>query len=233
MCKKHLYDITEVCNMLGTTSRALRFYEEKGIIHSTTIGTSSRRQYTEEQVSLIRNVLVLRILGLSIKSIAELQARKTDLKNAVILKRAKIYAAIDAHVRELNLLNEAISALESDKNIFCEDWRHSPNAKTEEKEAARICTDAILNDDTDTLYKYLSTRLAQYIPKDVYTVVRKDTLSPVGDFVSFEKTAVDNISPNKIYCFVKFSRLGLKITYVFYDGKIDGLWLGYYNTNER
>ena len=45
-----LFDITAVCKMLGITSRTLRFYEEKGIITSTTIGLSSRRQYTEEQV---------------------------------------------------------------------------------------------------------------------------------------------------------------------------------------
>ena len=35
MSKEHLYDITEVCGMMGTTSRTLRFYEEKGIIKST------------------------------------------------------------------------------------------------------------------------------------------------------------------------------------------------------
>ena len=60
-----MYDITEVCKMFGTTSRTLRFYEEKGIIQSTTVGISSRRQYTEEQVSIIKNVIVLRALGLS------------------------------------------------------------------------------------------------------------------------------------------------------------------------
>jgi len=33
MYQKTLYDITEVCKMLSTTSRTLRFYEEKGIDH--------------------------------------------------------------------------------------------------------------------------------------------------------------------------------------------------------
>lgn len=41
MYQKSLYDITEVCKMLDTTSRTLRFYEEKGIIQSTTVGISS------------------------------------------------------------------------------------------------------------------------------------------------------------------------------------------------
>ena len=233
MYQKQMYDITEVCRMLGTTSRTLRFYEEKGIIQSTTVGTSSRRQYTEEQVSLIKNVFVLRTLGLSVKAIAELQNSGTDLKEAVLSKRAEIYASIESRVREINLLNEALSALESGKNIFNEDWQLSSAMNAEEKEIARLCTDAILNGDDNVLYEHLSPRLAQYMPKEVYCVVRKDTLAPLGDFVSIEKTVADDRFSNKLYCFVRYTKLGLKITYVFHGGKIDGLWLGYYDTNER
>ena len=233
MYQKQMYDITEVCKMLGTTSRTLRFYEEKGIIQSTTVGTSSRRQYTEEQISHIKNVLVLRTLGLSVKAIAELQNSGTDLKEAVLSKRAEIYASIESRVREINLLNEALSALESGKNIFNEDWQLSSAMDAKEKEIARLCTDAILNGDDKVLYEHLSPRLAQYMPKDVYCVVRKDTLAPLGNFVSIEKTVADDRFSNKLYCFVRYTKLGLKITYVFHGGKIDGLWLGYYDLNAR
>lgn len=231
MYQKSLYDITEVCKMLGTTSRTLRFYEEKGIIQSTTVGTSARRQYTEEQLSLIKNVLVLRTLGLSVKSIAELQTKGTDLKEAVLSKRAEIYASIESRVREINLLNEALSALESGKNIFSEDWQHPLTLNTTEKDIAKICTGAILNDDTNLLYKYISPRLAEYMPKDIYHVVRKDTFAPLGDFVSIDKTVADERFPNRLYSFVRYSNLGLKVTYVFHDEKIDGFWLGYYNVD--
>ena len=233
MYQKQMYDITEVCKMLGTTSRTLRFYEEKGIIQSTTVGTSARRQYSEEQLSLIKNVLVLRTLGLSVKAVAELQTKGADLKNAVLSKRAEIYASIDSRIREINLLNEALSALESGKDIFAEDWQLSSAMNGEEKEISRICTDAILSGDTDTLYEYLSPRLAEYMPRDVYSVVRKDTLAPLGDFVSIDKSVADDRFSNKLYCFIRYSKLGLKITYVFHGGKIDGLWLGYYDMNER
>ena len=192
MYQQQIYDITEVCRMLGTTSRTLRFYEEKGIIQSTTVGTSSRRQYTEEQLSLVKNVLVLRTLGLSVKAIAELQNSGTDLKEAVLSKRAEIYASIESRVREINLLNESLSALESGKNIFNEDWQLSSAMDAKEKEIARLCTDAILNGDDNVLYEHLSPRLAQYMPKEVYCVVRKDTLAPLGDFVSIEKTVADD-----------------------------------------
>ena len=219
--------------MLGTTSRTLRFYEEKGIIQSTTVGTSARRQYTEEQLSLIKNVLVLRTLGLSVKSITELQTKGADLKEAVLSKRAEIYASIESRVREINLLNEALSALESGKNIFSEDWQHPLTWNTTEKDIAKICTDAILNDDTNLLYEYISPRLSEYMPKDIYHVVRKDTFAPLGDFVSIDKTVADERFPNRLYSFVRYSNLGLKVTYVFHDEKIDGFWLGYYNVEKE
>ena len=77
MEERRLYDITEVCQILETTSRTLRFYEEKKIITSTTTGISARRQYTEEQLLQIKNVLALRKIGLSVKDIADCKVRGT------------------------------------------------------------------------------------------------------------------------------------------------------------
>ena len=85
--EKTVYDITEICAMFKTTSRTLRFYEQKGLISSIRDNDSSRRQYAKTQLEQIRNVLVLRKLGLSIKKIEELQKQDTDLKTALLEKR--------------------------------------------------------------------------------------------------------------------------------------------------
>ena len=230
---KHLYDITEVCRMLGTTSRTLRFYEEKKIITSTTVGLSARRKYTEEQLLQIKNVLVLRSLGLSVKSITELQKEQSDLKNAVLSKRAEIYASIEAHIKEINLLNEAVYALEQGKNIFDGVWQSRSDADFKELEIARLCTDAIISNDDEFLYRHLSSRLLQYMPKDVYSVARTDTLATLGDFLGIDEIAADKKYSNKIFSKVRYSKLGLMITFVFHAGKIDGLWLGYYDSTRR
>lgn len=231
---KQYYDISEVCNILGVTSRTLRFYETKGIIYSTTAGISSRRKYTVDQISHIRNVLVLRTLGLSIKSIAELQNQGGNLRDAVLEKRAEIIASIDSRINEINLLNEALSALESGKNIFGESWHHHPETvapEAEELETARLCTEAILNGDDDILYGHFSPRLAEYLPKSAYQAVRKDTFAPIGELISVEKTVAEEKLPNIINSYIRFSKLGLRIKFVFYSGKIDGLWLEYYDIN--
>lgn len=233
MEKTNLYDITDVCRMLGTTSRTLRFYEEKGIITSTLKGLSSRRCYTEVQVSHIRNVLVLRTLGLSLKTIVDLQENGSDLKSAVLSKRAEIYASIDSRIKEIHLLNEALSSLESGKNIFHELPKPCQKAESNYVELAKYCTEAILNNDDSVLYRYIGSRLAEYLPKEIYRTIRRDTFAPIGDFLAIEQIEVDAKYPNILHSKNRFSKLGLRITFVFYGGKIDGLWFGYYDLKER
>ena len=233
MENKTLYDISEVCKMLDTTSRTLRFYEKKGIITSTVLGNSMRRQYTEEQLAHIRNVLVLRTLGLSLKSISELQSQKQDLKEAILSKRTEIYASIDSRIQEINLLNDALSALQCGENIFIRDWNKKPKADKAEIEIAHLCTDAILRGNSEILYQHIGTRLANYMPKDVFDRVRNDIFAPLGSFTSFDSIAADTSEACKIYSYVRFTKFGLKITFVFNREKIDGLWLGYYDINRR
>ncbi|MBQ9079835.1 MAG: MerR family transcriptional regulator [Clostridia bacterium] len=228
MKDSYLYDITEVCRMLQTTSRTLRFYEQKGIIKSTT-STSPRRQYTKEQISLIRNVLVLRTLGLSVKTIAYLQRSNADLRDALVLKRAEIEALIETKIKEITLLNNAIVMMEQDKDIF-EQKLDPPPAENDAKLDTIIkkCTKAIIQGDATLLYEHLSDTMKEYMPRSAFERIRADTLAPLGNFVSLDKLEYDKKHPHIAYQFIKYEKLGLKIKYVFYEQKIQGLWLGYY-----
>ena len=233
MDKEKLYDITEVCRMTGTTSRALRFYEEKGIVKSTSQGLSHRRKYTEAQLEQIKNVLALRSLGLSVKSIDLLQKNKSDLREIVSSKRAEIYAVIDSKIREINLLNDVLFSLASGSVPLPEVNSKPYEADDEETEILIKCTNAIVTGETEFLYQYLSERLRQYLPKSAFEKIRNDTFEPLGSYISVEKSEKDEKYPHRFYQFVRFSKLGLKITYVIYQNKIEGLWLGYYESKER
>jgi len=224
-----LFDINEVCNMLGTTSRALRFYEEKGIIQSTKEGISARRKYTKEQIDAIRNVLVLRTLGLSVKAIKELQAESTDLKSAVLSKRAEIYAWVSEKSREIELLNEALAVIDSGEDIFNRKAVETPpegNALL--IEIANICTKAICDKDYKNAECYFSKTLSDYMPESAFLAMMKDTLAPVGNFVAIETITTDPNHANIIYSFARYEKMGLKFKFVFHNNKIDGLWTSYY-----
>ena len=224
-----LFDINAVCNMLGTTSRTLRFYEEKHIITSTKVFDTPRRKYSSEQIDHIKNVLVLRSLGLSVKEIRDLQKQNDDLRSVIELNKAKIYALIDEKVRTLNLLNEALLIIENGGDVFNASEKLSITPE-KMKEIVRICTEAIVEGDEDTLYSFLSEKLQGYMPKEAFAKVREDTIKPLGAFVSIENQKIDNDYPNVIYQNVRYKNLGLRIKYVFCLNQIAGLWFNYFET---
>ena len=119
MENERLYDITEVCALLGITSRTLRFYEEKRLINSTK-RFSSRRKYTQEQIDLIKKILVLRSLGLTVAKISEIQKGDSNLSQAIIERRAEIIAKLSGMARSVRLLDEALHTIEHGGDIYGE-----------------------------------------------------------------------------------------------------------------
>lgn len=227
------YDISEVCRMLGITSRALRFYESKGLIQSTKYGISSRRKYTEKQLDNIKSVVTFRRLGLSIKTIQSLQKSNVNLKDAICSKRAEIYASINTKIHEINFLNEVLFSIDSGNADLLPNVQNIPDESENDLNTVRICSDAVLNGKTDVIYEYMSDRMKQYLPCSAYEKIREDMFLPLGTFLSMGRTSVDQNYPHKYIQHIRFSKLGLKITFVIYNNLIEGFWLGYYDTEKE
>lgn len=226
--EKELLDITEVCKLLGTTSRTLRFYEEKGIITSTKNDFSGRRRYTHAQVQQISNVMVLRKFGFSIKTVAELQSRNCDLKTAVLSRRAEIYASIESRIREINLLDQALGILEAGKDIFDKPITEaSVKSGRGYADTVRKCVSLILDCDYKAFSSYCTETLIEYMPESAFLAMWKDTLLPVGDFVCLEKLVEDEKYPNMFYQYIRYEKMGIRIKFVFSDELIGGIWTSY------
>ena len=227
--KETLFDINTVCNMLGTTSRTLRFYEDKKIISSTKNPYSARRQYTRGQIDLIRNVLVLRELGFSVKDIAELQKDCTDLKNALLARREQVYELIGRKNREISLLNEALAVIESGGNIYHAEWLSQVSKDNAELiMLSRKCAEAVVFDRSEELYQLFSATIQERKSLEDYKKVRREVMEPLGEYVCFEKEMIDYSFPNIVHQRIKFEKLGLDIKLVFHNGLIYGLWFNYY-----
>lgn len=223
-----LLDIHTVCELLGTTSRTLRYYEEKHLISSTKSPFSARRQYTPEQVERIRMVLALRSLGLPIRDIQALQREGTDLKSAILAHRAHILASIKRKQYEMHFLNEALAVIDAGGDPFRETLSEAVGQGDPAlPETAHACAEAIVHGNTDFLYEHLSEKMRAYMPRAVYERVRSDTLALLGDFVAFAPLSVDAQFPHIVYQPVRYEKLGLRIKFVFHGGKIDGLWFHY------
>lgn len=233
MADNTLYSIKDVCKMLGTTSRTLRFYEEKGIISSCRDAFSSLRYYNEQQINHIKNVMVLRSIGLSVDAIARLQKEGANLKNEILSKKAEIYSLIDSKSKEISMLNEALAIVENGENIFDKDFDKQLNLPTDYDDIVEKCSKAIVLGNFELLYSYFSKKLAEYEPIEAFKSVYKDALLPCGKFIEYDKIVRDSCFPNVIYQFIRYSKIGLKIKFVFHNYKIDGLWLNYYECDKK
>lgn len=219
-----LWDISEVCETLGITSRTLRFYEDKGLISSTR-EFSNRRKYSLEQIELIKKILVLRALGLNVAKIKQIQAGDSDLKQAIIEHKSKIIATIMTRSKEIKLLDEALNTLEHDGDIFVTD--KCEGLLSVQNEMVEYVTESFILGNYRNVFDKFSKKLRTYTPLIAFERIVADTLTPLGSFLSLEKIIQDTIEKNIFYSFLKYEKLGLRIKTVMLDDEIHGFWLTY------
>lgn len=225
MKEKMLFDISEVCEMLSITSRTLRFYEDKGLISSTR-EFSNRRKYSVEQIELIKKILVLRALGLNVAKIKQIQSGDSDLKQAIIEHKAKILATMVARSKEIKLLDEALSTLEHDGDIFRNDFSCGDSPKVQDDTVVYV-TKSFISGDYKSVFERFSEKLQAYTPLRAFVRIVADTLAPLGKFVSLEGVIQDTTEKNVFYSYLKYENLGLRIKTVLLDNEIHGFWLTY------
>lgn len=230
MKDKSLYDISEVCSMLGISSRSLRFYEEKGLVESTK-EFSNRRKYSDSQLELIKKILILRSLGLSVAKIQAIQKGDSDLKNAIVERKAEIIARMVAKSKEIRLLDEALHVLTDGGDIFVEKT-DSENNLSPYHEIVDAAVDEFIKGDYEKLFSMFSEMLRDYTPLSALKRIISDVLAPLGNFAALEKTVADSEIKNVFYCYLRYEKSGLLIKFVLCrekaQGKIHGFWLSYY-----
>ena len=229
--EQKLLDINTVCRMLGTTSRTLRFYEEKGIIQSTVSPFSTRRQYSVAQLEQIKKVLVLRSLGLPVAEIKRLQQEKGDLGQAILERRAKVIASITSKTREIVLLNEALQILEKGGDVFAP----RKSAEVQRKERLRtveVFSDAFLAGELEICYSFFDDVLQKALPFEDFVAGAKETLRPVGNYVS-RGVRWTGYLPDTVYIELEYEKVGVYIQLAFKDQLIQGIWMSYYEPKEK
>jgi MerR family transcriptional regulator, thiopeptide resistance regulator len=84
------WSIQELARAAGTTSRTLRHYQERSLLHPHRLGAGGMRYYDEGSLLTLLRILVLRELGLGLDAIRDVLDESVD-----------ILAALRGHVREL------------------------------------------------------------------------------------------------------------------------------------
>jgi DNA-binding transcriptional MerR regulator len=108
------YRIGELAVKVGMTERTIRYYEELELLESVKRLEGGTRVYTEDDVRRLKLIRRLKVLGLSLQEMHELEGMyKTQRSNRVVLPR--LIELLDAHlltvdgrIAELHALRDEI-----------------------------------------------------------------------------------------------------------------------------
>lgn len=78
------WSIQQIAQLAGTTSRALRHYDETGLVPPSRTGANGYRYYDADALVRLQRVLLLRGLGLGIPAIAQVLAGERDDEHALV-----------------------------------------------------------------------------------------------------------------------------------------------------
>ena len=222
-----LLDITEVCEIYNVSSRTLRFYEEAGLIESCRTANNNRRKYNKEQIAKIRDVLALRALGLSIKTIQEYLQGNVTLTEMVHLRKAEIEASIRARMQEIHILEAALAAIEDGTDFFCEKQEIPVQNQDSLLQIARACAEYIVYGELDKLYLHFSKKIKEYMPVEAFQARWRDTIVGIGEFVEFGKTFKTPDAEHIVYQRIVYQKMIVQLKFVFQGEIIHGFWMQY------
>lgn len=110
------YSIGEIAKLLEMSTRTIRYYEELGLLNSVKRIENGRRIYTDDDVRRLKLIKRLKILGLTLSEMHELesiwQIHKT---NDIVLIR--LLEILDSHVHRVD---DRIKDLEMLRNEIIE-----------------------------------------------------------------------------------------------------------------
>lgn len=109
------YRIGEIGKILGLSTRTIRYYEEIGLLNTVKRIEGGRRIYTEDDLRRLRFIKKLKLLGLSLGEMAELENHYNRHRNnkKVLPKVAELLrhhsAEIESRLTELGTLKQEIN----------------------------------------------------------------------------------------------------------------------------
>jgi DNA-binding transcriptional MerR regulator len=114
------WSIQELAKLAGTTSRALRHYDEVGLLPPSSIGANGYRYYDEAALVRLQRILLLRELGLGLPQIAEVLDRQKSERLALEAHLAWLRQEQERLARQIQSVTTTIDALKGVTQLMAE-----------------------------------------------------------------------------------------------------------------
>jgi DNA-binding transcriptional MerR regulator len=99
--KEQLTSIGEISNKLDMSQRTIRYYEEIGLLNSIKRVEGGRRIYTDEDLRRLKLIKRLKIMGMTLSEMQELEAMWSyEKSNEKVLKR--LLELLKNHLKRLD-----------------------------------------------------------------------------------------------------------------------------------
>jgi DNA-binding transcriptional MerR regulator len=223
--------ISEVCKMLDTTSRTIRYYEQLGLIHSTRETPSAPRRLDAENIEQLRRILFLRKIGLSLDEIAIVCREKRDAAELIRSKSVAFSAEITALMERVKLLEYVIEAAEKNEDIYALDLqRESEKLDASHLKTAEIIVDLLLSRRFSEIIPYLIPELRENLTPEFMELSWNRFMEPCGAYITVIKRKTEGTT---VKYFLQFEKTGIMIIIPFKGEMLGGLLFKYWNETKR
>ena len=223
--------ISEVCKLLDTTSRTIRYYEQLGLIHSTRETPSAPRRLDAENIEQLRRILFLRKIGLSLDEITVVFREKTDAAELIRSKSIALSAEITALMERIKLLERVMEAAEKNEDIYALDLqRESEELDASHLKTAEIIAELMLSRRFAEIIPYLRPELREHLTPAYIEQSWERFTEPCGAFVARVKRETEGAI---VRYYLQFEKVGAVIVIPFKGEMLGGLFLQYWNEKEQ
>jgi DNA-binding transcriptional MerR regulator len=130
MKENNSYSIGEIAQLAGLTQRTIRYYEEIGLLNSVKRLEGGKRIYTDEDLRRLKFIKRLKILGLSLSEMKELE----DIYFVSRSNRAALLKLVDILDKNLNEIEKRQRSLKKLTDEIVEYKKHVMKKLSELKE---------------------------------------------------------------------------------------------------
>ncbi|GAB4432568.1 MAG: MerR family transcriptional regulator [bacterium] len=120
MKENNSYSIGEIAQLAGLTQRTIRYYEEIGLLNSVKRLEGGKRIYTDEDLRRLKFIKRLKILGLSLTEMKELE----DIYFVSRSNRAALLKLVDILDKNLNEIEKRQRSLKKLSDEIVEYKKH-------------------------------------------------------------------------------------------------------------
>jgi DNA-binding transcriptional MerR regulator len=115
------WSIQDIARLAGTTSRTLRYYGELGLLEPSRIGRNGYRFYDQDCLVRLQRILLLRELGLSLPTIAEVLKGQRDTAAALRTHLELLKQERDRIGRQIKSVKTTICKTERGERLMAEE----------------------------------------------------------------------------------------------------------------